>query len=96
MSNNTLAGGGVGVRIEESTDGGIIISGLEIIEPGLYFSAGAKSPFLTTFSAVSNHANLLLNYTKIPVKSQHTLVSKIKRYAPIRRGASNYPHFGLC
>ena len=45
-AEDTLAGGGVGISIDESTDSGIVISGLEIIEPGLYFLVGAKRPFL--------------------------------------------------
>ena len=35
VAGNSLAGGGVGVSIDESTDSGIVISALEIIEPGL-------------------------------------------------------------
>ena len=35
IAQDTLAGGGVGVGIEESADLGIVITGLEVVEPGL-------------------------------------------------------------
>lgn len=35
MPNNTLAGGGITVCVDESTDGRIVVTGLEVIEPGL-------------------------------------------------------------
>ena len=48
-SQEALSGGGIGVRVDESDDSGIVVTGLEIIDPGLCFSAGAMRPFLTTF-----------------------------------------------
>ena len=45
------------IRVDEPADSRIVVSGLEIIEPGLYFLEEAMRPFLTTFLAVSNHAN---------------------------------------
>ena len=35
MPQDALAGGGVGIGIDESAQFGIIIPGLEIVEPGL-------------------------------------------------------------
>ena len=64
-AEDTLAGGGVGVCVDESTDGRIVISGLEIIEPGLYFLAGAKKPFLPTFQRVQITRTLYLIIRKI-------------------------------
>ena len=81
-AEDTLAGGGVGVCVDESTDGRIVISGLEIIEPGLYFLSRAKSLFLTTFPAVFSQANPLLNYTKNYAKSQHNLTHKLENCHP--------------
>ena len=52
MADNALSGGGIAVRIDESADGRIVISGLEIIEPGLYFSTGAMRPFLTALGGL--------------------------------------------
>lgn len=49
VASDTLTSRGVGVGVDESTDSGIVISGLEIIEPGLYLLAEAMRPFLTTF-----------------------------------------------
>ena len=34
MAEDALAGGGVGVCVDESADGGVVITGLEVIEPG--------------------------------------------------------------
>ena len=34
VAKNTLAGGGVGVGVEEAADCGVVISALQIIEPG--------------------------------------------------------------
>ena len=68
-----MACGGIAIRVDESTNSRIIVSGLEIIEPGLYLLAGAMGPFLITFPAVSKHANPLFNYTKNHEKSQHYL-----------------------
>ena len=34
MAEDTLTGGGVGVGVDESADGGVVITGLEVIEPG--------------------------------------------------------------
>ena len=78
MSNNALAGGGVGVSIEESADRRIVVTALEIIESGLYFSAGAMRPYLTTFPAVFSQANPLFKYTKNHAKSQHDLSGNLK------------------
>ena len=35
MTQHALAGGGIGVGVDESADAGIVIPGLEIVEPGL-------------------------------------------------------------
>ena len=35
MADNSLTGGGVGVGVYESADGGVVIAGLEIVEAGL-------------------------------------------------------------
>lgn len=34
-SSNTLAGRNEGIGIDKSTDGGVVISGLQVIEPGI-------------------------------------------------------------
>jgi hypothetical protein len=62
-AQKALSGACVGVSIDESTDSRIVISGLEIIEPGLYFLAGAKRPIFDQFSVSSNHVDPPLNYT---------------------------------
>ena len=36
MADNSLTGGGVGVGGDESADGGVEITGLELIEPGFF------------------------------------------------------------
>jgi hypothetical protein len=45
-SQEALSGACVGICVDESTNSGIVISGLEIIEPGLYLLARAMRPFL--------------------------------------------------
>ena len=35
MADNSLAGGGVGVGVEEAAGGRVVISALQIIEPGI-------------------------------------------------------------
>ena len=35
MADNSLAGGGKGIGIDEAAGGRIVITGLEIIQPGL-------------------------------------------------------------
>ena len=39
MAEEALAGGGVGVGVDESADGGVVITGLEVIEPGFLLRA---------------------------------------------------------
>ena len=39
MADNSLTGGGVGVGVDESADGGVVITGLEVIEPGFLLRA---------------------------------------------------------
>jgi hypothetical protein len=34
IANNPLSSRSIGIRIEESADGGIVVSGLEVIEAG--------------------------------------------------------------
>ena len=34
MPQEALTGGGVGVGVDESADGGVVVAGLEVIEPG--------------------------------------------------------------
>ena len=34
IAEEALAGGGVGVGVDESADGGVVVAGLEVIEPG--------------------------------------------------------------
>jgi hypothetical protein len=60
-----LSGRCIGVRVNKSTDGRIVISGLEIIEPGLYFLVGAKRPFLTICGQLSLILILYLIIRKI-------------------------------
>ena len=88
MAENALTGRSIGVRVDESTNCRIVISGLEIIEPGLYFLVGAMRPFLITFPTVSNHADPLLNYTKNHAKSQHDLNEKLKLPPQLRGGSA--------
>jgi len=35
MADDALAGGGVGVGVEEAAELGIVVAGLEVIEPGV-------------------------------------------------------------
>ena len=35
MAEDALTGGGVGVGVDESADGGIVVAGLEVVESGL-------------------------------------------------------------
>ena len=88
MADDALTSRGIAVRVDKSTDGGIVISGLEIIEPGLYFLVGAMRPFLITFPTASNHADPLLNYTKNHAKSQHDLNEKLKLPPQLRGGSA--------
>ena len=39
MPQEALTGGGVGVCVDESADGGVVITGLEVIEPGFLLRA---------------------------------------------------------
>ena len=39
MAEDALAGGGVGVGVDESADGGVVITGLEVIEPSFLLRA---------------------------------------------------------
>ena len=39
MPQEALAGGGVGVGVDESADGGVVVAGLEVIEPGFLVRA---------------------------------------------------------
>ena len=51
MPQNTLAGGGVGVRIDEAAGGGVIIAGLQIIQfrfAGMEVARGAKMASLSS------------------------------------------------
>ena len=50
VPQETLAGGGVGVGVDEAADLGIVISALEVIEPGLYWVIVAIDPFSGPFS----------------------------------------------
>ena len=50
MADNSLTGGGVGVGVDESADLGIIIPGLQVIEPGLCWVIVAIGPFSGIFS----------------------------------------------
>ena len=43
MADNALSGGGIGIGVDESTNSWIVISGLEIIEPGLSIVVVATS-----------------------------------------------------
>jgi len=52
VAEEVLAGGGVGIGIEEAANLGIVISGLQIIEPGLYWGLVAIGPF----SGLLSHA----------------------------------------
>ena len=49
VADDTLAGGGIGISIEESTHFGIVISGLEIIQLRLYLVSEAILPILRDF-----------------------------------------------
>ena len=45
MADNTLAGGGVGVGVYEAAELGIVVAGLEVIEPGVSNRKCAIRPF---------------------------------------------------
>ena len=45
MADNALAGGGVGVGIYEAAKLGIVVAGLEVIEPGVSNSPCSIGPF---------------------------------------------------
>ena len=55
VAENALPGGGICVRINKSTDRGIIKSGLEIIEPGLSIVELATRRKLARFERPSSH-----------------------------------------
>ena len=38
-AEEALAGGGIGVGVDESADGGVVVAGLEVIEPGFLLRA---------------------------------------------------------
>ena len=46
VSEETLAGGNEGVCIDESAPLGVIVAGLEVIQPGVYGTLLATGPFL--------------------------------------------------
>ena len=44
VAQDPLSGACVGIRVQESASCGIVISGLQIIEPGLYITTVAMIP----------------------------------------------------
>ena len=49
MPQEALAGGGVGVGVDESADGGVVIAGLEVIQGGFYLYLRTIRPKLGHF-----------------------------------------------
>ena len=64
MADNSLTGGGVGVGVDESTNGGIVITGLQIIEPGIVVVAVATGRRVLRLPVASgyNYESLLSIY----------------------------------
>ena len=56
MADNSLTGGGVGVGVDESADGGVVITGLEVIEPGFLLRAIALMAKRGAFSGCCHGA----------------------------------------
>ena len=52
IAEDALAGGGVGVGVDESADTGIIVTRLEIVEPGLNIVYVAQERFSCSKSAL--------------------------------------------
>ena len=48
-ADNSLAGGGVGVGADKAGELGIVVAGLEIIEPGVSTFKCPNGPFLRPF-----------------------------------------------
>ena len=46
VAEDTLTSGDKGIGVEEAADLGIIITGLQVIEPGILDGGLAKAPFL--------------------------------------------------
>ena len=69
ITEDTLTSGNEGVGVDEAADGGIVISGLQIIEPGILGGRLAKSSFFTLAGNVKElslkSAYLCNNYVNI-------------------------------
>ena len=74
VAQQALPSGDEYIRIEESTQLRIVISGLEIIQLSIYRSPlaiGAKSGLFWPIHQQQNQCLLLLNYTLFEPSSQH-------------------------
>ena len=71
IAQQTLAGGDVAVGIEESTPLGVVVTGLEVIEPGFLDYALATEPISPTPAArwIASCHTILPYYSTVQPKS---------------------------
>ena len=71
MADDTLAGGGVGVSVDEAAEFGIVVAGLEVIEPGVSTVKCAIGPFLRPFGQAFSAPQMGGKFAKFSTHQRH-------------------------
>ena len=77
-ADNSLTGRGVGVGVDEAAEFGIVVAGLEVIEPGVSISPCPMGPFLRPFRRAFSAPQMGGKFIKFSTHQGHNRLLDLK------------------